>query len=156
MAYVRKTIYHKDKFGPLYGTGTRHYCIWAGMKKRGIGKDKTNSHKYSDRGITICNEWMDYSNFAEWSVSNGYSDDLSIDRIDNNGNYCPENCRWATSLEQAQNKRNVLLYEYNGQKLSAPEWARKYGIKKSTLKERIRLRGMSISEAINYGGISSH
>lgn len=155
MAYVRKTVYHKDKYGPIYGTGTRHYCIWSGMKKRGIGKDKTNNHKYYDRGISICDEWLSYDCFAKWSVENGYNDQLSIDRIDNEKGYYPENCKWSTNLEQAQNKRNVKLYEYNGEKLSLPAWARKYGIKKSTLKERIRLGNMTLSEALNYGGYHS-
>lgn len=159
MAYVRKTTFHKEKYGEMYGTKTRNYCIWSGLRKRGLGKDKTNNHKYYDKGIRICDEWLSYDNFAKWSKDNGYNDELSIDRIDNSKGYYPENCRWATKYEQAENKKNVPLYTYNGETRCLPSWARKTGIKQSTLKERIRVGKWSFEKAITTpvrGGVLFH
>jgi hypothetical protein len=89
-----------------HGLGyTRLYKIWGSVRGRTLNPKNKQYNDYGGRGITICDEWLDVQNFYDWAMSNGYSDELSIDRIDNDGNYCPENCRWATSTIQSRNKR---------------------------------------------------
>ena len=84
---------------------TRLYSIWIDIKRRTLSPKRKAYQDYGGRGITICEEWLDVQNFYNWAMSNGYSDELSIDRIDNEGNYCPENCRWATQTIQNRNQR---------------------------------------------------
>lgn len=113
-------------------TNTRLYRIWNGMKDRCRNKNAPEYNNYGGRGIRVCQEWLDdFMNFYNWAMSNGYADDLTIDRKDNNGNYEPSNCRWATQKEQANNTRKNLYVLYYGEKMTIAELAditgRKYG-----------------------------
>lgn len=114
-------------------SGTRLYNIWSWMKRR-CNDSKVKSYPdYGGRGITYCDEWEQFKPFFDWAMSNGYSDKLTIDRIDVNGNYEPSNCRWADKETQANNTRKNVLVTINGISKSMPEWAEKSGISVGTL-----------------------
>jgi hypothetical protein len=87
------------------GCGTRLYEIWSGIKKRCLNPKNRNFRLYGGRGIIVCDEWKTFEGFREWAMVNGYADDLSIERINNDGNYEPGNCTWATPIEQGRNTR---------------------------------------------------
>lgn len=129
-------------------SNTRLYSIWSGIKKRCDSKDEDNYHLYGGRGITYCEEWSRFEPFRDWALSNGYSNNLTIDRIDVNGNYCPENCRWITVMGQGCNKRNNRKITYNGETLIISEWDRRIGSAKSgRVNERLKA-GWSIEDAV--------
>jgi len=92
----------------------RLYRIYHGMLSRCSNEKDHHFPSYGGRGISVCEEWRNnFEIFEKWALSNGYSDQLSIDRIDNDGDYCPGNCRWATAKEQASNRRTSKKYRIN-------------------------------------------
>lgn len=119
-------------------TGTRLYIIWANIKQRCYNIKSTSYKRYGARGITLCSEWQQFEPFYNWAIQNGYQDNLSIDRIDNNGNYEPANCRWTTRKEQARNTRRNRYITINQKTHCLSEWAEIKGIKISQIEGRLR------------------
>ena len=129
-------------------SNSRLHGIWNGMKARCYNPNFDQYADYGGRGITICREWRDdFQAFYDWAMANGYADNLTIDRIDNDGNYSPNNCRWATRQEQGYNRRDNRLITYNGETKTAAEWGMVTGIKPHTILRRLRL-GWSVDEAL--------
>lgn len=130
------------------GKKTRLYHIWEGMKSRCLNRAERSYKDYGGRGITVCEEWaQSFGAFRDWALANGYRDDLTIDRIDNDGNYCPENCHWATKKEQGNNRRSNRKITHNGETHTLTQWAELIGIKRETLSQRLR-NGWSVERAL--------
>ena len=132
----------KDKAARLHTThgmfGKRIYHIYSGMTQRCENRSSDDYHNYGGRGITVCDEWKNsFESFCDWAMANGYAENLTIDRINVNGNYEPSNCRWVTSKKQNNNRRNNRLLTYNGETHTMAEWADITGIKYSVLACRI-------------------
>ena len=132
---LRKIVSAKQgKVNSRHGdTGTRLWKIWLGMKDR-----CARNARYRSRGITVCDEWLDYACFKKWAMNNGYEDFLTIDRINNDLGYSAENCRWATYKQQERNRTNNILLTVNGQTKCLSEWAETTGISEQTLRWRVR------------------
>lgn len=134
----------------------RLHRIWTGMKQRCYNKKSDNYESYGGRGIKICDEWLaSYNTFENWAKGNGYSDKLSIDRINVNGNYEPSNCRWADAITQARNKRPSSEWKsrkekfiYNGGKYTLKELCNSAGISEPTVNYRMKTMGMTLEQAL--------
>lgn len=133
----------------------RLYRIWIGMKGRCYNQNADNYQDYGGRRIKICDEWLkSYDAFKNWAMNNGYSDKLSIDRIDNDGNYEPSNCRWATAKEQRANQRphkghkKRTMITVNGIERPKRDVCAEYGISAETFDYRVKHMGMSVIEAL--------
>ena len=130
------------------GSDTRLYRIWYGIIRRTEDSNRKEYANYGGRGIKMCPEWRsDFAVFREWATLNGYNDSLSIDRIDPDGNYCPENCRWATKSVQERNKRTTPLLVVNGVARTAAEWSEISGISADRIRKRKR-NGWSDKNAV--------
>lgn len=124
---------------PTHGmSDTRLYSEWEAMKARCLNPHNKYYFNYGGRGIKVCDEWINFVPFKEWAENNGYTDDLTLDRIDSNGMYCPDNCRWASRKEQANNTRRNIYLEYGGKRMTISEWADCIGISYDTLRWRLR------------------
>lgn len=130
------------------GRGSRIYTIWKGMRERCNTSTNVNYKKYGARGISVCKEWDDFVTFRNWAYLNGYNETLTLDRIDNSGNYEPSNCRWATYKEQANNRRTNTIYELNGETHTLSEWSDIYGIDPKLVYSRLRKRGWDLERAL--------
>lgn len=135
---------------------SRIYQIYYKMKSRCYNPNYSESEYYGKRGIKICKEWLDsFEKFYEWSITNGYADNLSIDRINVNKGYYPNNCKWSTPKEQSRNRRNNIYITYNNETRCLSEWCEIFDLKYQTILQRIN-RGWDKVQAIitpphNYG-----
>lgn len=130
---------------------TRIYEIWCGIKKRCENPNSSGFHIYGSREIKICDLWRhDFLEFYDWAIKNGYSKTLTIDRIDVNGDYCPENCRWVDAKTQSNNTRRTIIVNYNEESLSVKQLSEKIGVNYNRLLKAIRKYNMSVDDAIAY------
>lgn len=127
---------------------TSEYKAWCFMHRRCKNPSDTSFRLYGGRGITVCERWDSYECFLK-DMGRKPSDKHSLDRIDSNGNYVPENCRWSDRITQNNNKRNNLMLSYQGKTQTAAQWAREKGISPRTLRSRITERGWPVEEALS-------
>lgn len=126
----------KGKLNPLYKHGhsnTRLHKIWQNMRNRCLNQKTPDYKYYGERGIEICKDWNSFVCFEKWAINNGYTEELTLDRIDVNRNYCPSNCRWVTRKVQSNNKRNLHLIEYKGEIRTLTQWSELLSIPIATL-----------------------
>lgn len=150
---------HSKRFGNKNSTThgeskTRLYYVWNSMKARCFTESHKSYANYGGRGITVCAEWKNsFEAFRDWAMANGYNADAkrgecTLDRIDVNGDYCPENCRWISQKEQCNNKGNNHEIAYNGKTQTLQQWCSELGLKYNTVSERLR-SGWGIAEALH-------
>ena len=129
---------------------TRIYSIWCDMKRRCYNEKNKRYNRYGGRGISVCEEWRNnFNEFYEWSMSNGYSDKMSIDRINVDGDYAPENCRWITPAEQQKNTSRTHYITAFGKTMCMSDWARECGISADVLRGRINKLGWTDEDAVS-------
>ena len=151
-AVVSCGCYNREVISVHDQTHTRLYRIWRCMRERCNNPASQEAERYGGRGIKVCKEWDDFEKFYEWAYANGYEEkakrgDCTLDRIDNDGDYEPSNCRWADMKVQGRNRRNNRMLTFGGETHCMTEWAEMLGIKPSTISTRLR-RGWSVEDAL--------
>jgi hypothetical protein len=132
-----------------YAHKERLYEVWKNMKRRCYAPNNERFQFYGGKGVIVCDEWKeDYAAFRKWAHKNGYAQGLTIDRIDNDGNYEPSNCRWATAKVQENNMSRNHILTYRGESLTIAEWADRLGVTYSTINHRVQ-RGWDMERLIN-------
>ena len=143
---------HKKRIGKSNRKPNRNteiYSKWIGMKTRCYNQNEERFDCYGGRGITICDEWLNnFDAFYDWSIKNGWQKGYSIERKDVNGDYCPENCCWIPLIKQAENKRNTIYVELNGETKRLVEWCEILGLNYKTVYSRIKQYGIEPKEAL--------
>lgn len=131
---------HKSEYAFKHGlTNNPLYGVWSGIIQRCTNPNADNYNRYGGRQIGVCDEWKnDFQSFYDWAISNGYKRELTIDRIDNNGNYEPRNCRWSDKITQQNNTRRNHKFTFNGVTHTIAEWSRLLGVNHETLRYRIK------------------
>lgn len=135
----RYKLEHKVEQINNYQRNTKLHWIWSSMRQRCENVKNKRYENYGGRGIYVSEEWKGvygYTNFSQWAIKNGYKEGLTLDRIDNDREYSPDNCRWVTNSEQANNKRTNVLVTYKGETLNLKQWSKKLGINYSCLQTR--------------------
>ena len=129
---------NRSKISTRHGlASSRLYKIWNGMRQRCENSNNPRYDSYGGRGVTICRDWDNFEDFYNWSLEHGYSDELTIDRIDNNKGYSPQNCRWTDRVTQQNNRQNSHYFTYAGETKTITEWSRCLDMSYSTLWYRI-------------------
>ena len=155
-----KETQQENKIKPTHGASdTPLYEVWCTIKRRCYNKNSQRYYRYGARGIKMCDEWKNsFEAFQSWAFANGYNEKLTIDRIDNNGDYYPENCRWADVYTQANNKSTNVYLTMNNETHTAAEWSRITGIQAPTIRKRIK-KGWSVEDTLTtipYKGRNNH
>lgn len=133
----------------INGKATRLYRIYRGIKTRLYNPNVQEYPRYGGRGLDMCGEWRnDFQSFRKWALRNGYSDLLTIERVDNKKGYYPSNCIWATPKEQGKNTKKTVYVEYNGKREKLLDLTERFGLSHNLVWERIHKLGMSVEEAI--------
>ena len=142
-----------DRFKKHGMTGTRIYRAWRNMKDRCYNKNNKDYCNYGERGITVCDDWnYDFQCFYNWAMNNGYSEDLTIERIDVNISYSPNNCKWILMKEQSANRRSNHYITINGKTKTISEWSSISGLNRETIRRRIN-RGITGEDLIRKGRV---
>lgn len=134
-------------------SGSRIYTIWQGIKARCYNPHEPRYERYGGRGITVCDEWKNnFKQFCEWSMKNGYSNELTIDRIDNDKGYSPDNCRWATNKEQSNNRSTNINIKIGNATKTLTEWCEIFELDSKTVLATYHRNGFAgIDELFNHG-----
>lgn len=130
-------------------SGTRIHTIWNAMRARCSLKSGFAYAYYGGRGIKVCDEWLDFQTFCDWAMAHGYSDKLTLERIDTNGDYCPQNCKWITMSEQSRNKRSTIWVMYDGRRMSLVEAAEIANLPYKDVWQRIKKLGWTADRALS-------
>lgn len=131
----------------LKKSNKRLYRVWTDMRARCSLITHQAFHHYGSRGIRVCTEWQDFAVFHKWAIENGYTQGLSIERINVDGNYEPSNCKWATQKQQNNNKTDNRYITFQGVTKTLMQWTEEYGLNYYTIWSRIQ-RGWTIEDAI--------
>ena len=133
--------FHIGSSNPNYKHGltkTHLFQTWSNAKSRCSDANSVPFKDYGGRGITVCDEWKtDFKAFYDWAIKNGYKEGLTLDRIDNDKGYSPDNCRWATIKEQSNNRRSNTFLVFRGERKTVSQWAYDIGISRETLYKRL-------------------
>lgn len=142
--------YRRDKMFKHGKRNTKLFNRWCLMRRRCNSSNDRFYEDYGGRGIKVCDEWNNsFQQFYDWAMANGYDDSLTIDRIDNDGNYEPSNCRWVTMKVQSNNTRKTRHITYQGKTMTITEWAELTGIARYNICERLK-RGWPIGEVLGF------
>lgn len=129
------------------GKRSRLNRVWSAMKERCQNPNNKSFSNYGGRGITVCDEWQTFEPFHTWAMAAGYREGLTIDRIDNDKSYSPDNCRWTTTTIQSRNKRSNVILTFNGQTKILADWALKLGMDRGAIELRLK-RGWTVEKAL--------
>lgn len=144
----REQLSTRNKNNAIHHVSNKNiFRVWEGMRDRCYNPNNKKYKDYGGRGIKICDKWLTYQNFELWAISTGYEKGLTIERIDFNKEYCPENCKWVTWKEQQNNKRNNKYLEYKGRTQTLAQWCEELKLDYSRTKARINACGWTVEEA---------